>query len=82
MVQVRQRTAGVEIELLVWQEPGARVLAANTRLATVVVGAGTLPNGDSELLLRVPSLEAFVMLRGALDSRSLLQLADGLALIR
>jgi hypothetical protein len=82
MVQVRQRTAGVEIELLVWQEPGARMRAADARVATVVMRTGTLPNGDSELLLRVPSLEAFVMLRGALDSRSLLQLADGLAVIR
>jgi hypothetical protein len=84
MVRVQQRTsAGAAVELLVWQEPGARVLApGETRLATVVIGTGVLPNGDTELLLRVPSLEAFVMMRGALDARSLLQLADGLTRLR
>jgi hypothetical protein len=82
MLRVLQRAgSGVDVELLIWQEPGARVLA-DGRIATVVIGTGVLSNGDTELLLRVPALEAFVMLRAALDARSLLQLADGLAFIR
>jgi hypothetical protein len=82
MLRVRQRTGDVVVELLVWQEPNARVMRTDGSLATVVMSSGVLPNGDSELLLRLPALESYVVLSGALDARSLLQLADGLVLNR
>jgi hypothetical protein len=83
---------GVAVELLVWREPDAaaggvpagRGLAgvAPAAVTTLVVSGGESPDGGRELLLRVPSLGAFVMMSGPLEPRRLLDLADALVFVR
>jgi hypothetical protein len=82
LLRVRQRLEdGTEVELLQWQEPGARQ-AGRASVETLVVSAAPSAAGGREVLLRAPALGTYVLVTAELDARRLAALAGALTLLR